>query len=103
MPMAIIMNELLPPWMSFYEHKIFFNPKIDSISKKALTKLRRRKWSKEKFFAFNQYQIEFKNQIATLKSNLDDVFEKMWRIKYFLDVSKDENPKSDDSNDEEEG
>ena len=41
MLMALITRDLLPPWMRFYDRKMVFNPNIDFIPKKTLTKLRR--------------------------------------------------------------
>lgn len=43
MPIASIIKDLLPPWMSFYEKKANFDLKMDSISKKSLTTLRGQK------------------------------------------------------------
>jgi len=54
-PMSLITKDLLPPWMSFYEKKARFDPKVDSILKKVLSTLRGLKWSEEKIIAFNQY------------------------------------------------
>lgn len=53
MPTSLIARNLLPPWLSFYEHKVGFNPKTHSMLKKTIMKLRRQKWSEEKIATFN--------------------------------------------------
>lgn len=52
MPKSLLMKDLLPPWMSFYDKKANFDPKIDSISKKSLATLRSQRWSEEKIATF---------------------------------------------------
>ena len=76
--------------------KVRFDPKFDSISKKDLSTLRGLKWSEEKIIAFNQYQIEFRNQNTPLESDLDDKFEEMWRIEQPLNAFDDEDFGSND-------
>ena len=88
--MALIIKDLLPPWMSFYEKKANFDQKVDSISKKSLTTLRGQKWSKEKIMMFVQYKFEFNNRLTPLKSDLDDKFKEMWRIEHPSYVSSDD-------------
>ena len=53
MPTILITKDLLPPWFNFYDKKVNFDPKIDSISKKSLNTLRGENWSEEKITAFN--------------------------------------------------
>lgn len=77
-PTTLIMKDLLPSWMSFYEKKANFDPKVDSISKKSLTTLRSEKWSEEKIATFVQYKVKFKNRHAPLEFDLDDNFKEMW-------------------------
>ena len=102
MPMDLITKDLLPPWMSFYEHKVNFNAKIDSIPKKDLTELRINKWSKEKIKYLNQYHIESRNQFTSLERDLDDIFMEMWRIEHPSDVSENEDYGSGNNDDEKE-
>lgn len=96
MPMALIIKYLLPPWMSFYEKKVNFDPKVDSISRNSLTTLRDQKWSEKKIAMFMQYKVKFKNQLTPLESKLDKKFKEMGRIEHPLDVSFDESPISHD-------
>lgn len=103
MPMNLITRDLLPPWMSLYKHKVVLNPKTNSIPKKTLIKLSRQKWKEEKIIAFNQYCIKSKNQFNLLESNLDDVFEEIWIIDHPSDVLNNEDSRSNDGNDEDEG
>lgn len=66
-PMSLIAKYLLPPWLGFYMKKGRFDPKVDSISKKALSTLRGIQWSKEKIMTFTQYQIDFGIYMINLK------------------------------------
>lgn len=75
MPMSLIAKNILPLWLNFYEHKVNFNSKMDSMPKKTLIELGWQKWSKEKIATFNQYQIEFGNKLTPLEFDIDEVFE----------------------------
>lgn len=54
----------------------------------------------DKISTFNQCLIESRNQFTPLESNLDDVFNEMWRIEHPTYILDDGNFGSDDDNNE---